>query len=145
MAIDEANDIQIKNLNVPNENIDEQVIDFENDGDREDDSILFDEATEKTETTFIDEKTEKDLTILSNLSGEMNLPTGKKAKLDIEPDDKFTIVKDSSGNEHVVRKSFICWLLNHQKAKLSSDRVERVIKNLGLSKAFIAFSSIKFR
>lgn len=38
----------------------------------------------------------------------------------------FVVVIDSKGNEMVVRKSSVCWLLSNDKYKLSSDRLQRV-------------------
>lgn len=38
----------------------------------------------------------------------------------------FVIVVDGKGNEKVVRKSSVCWLLSKDKYKLSSDRLVRV-------------------
>lgn len=50
----------------------------------------------------------------------------KKRIVNLKPDDECTIVADSSGNEYVVKKLSICWLMNREKSKLSSDRLERV-------------------
>lgn len=38
----------------------------------------------------------------------------------------FVVVVDGRGNEKVVRKSSVCWLLSKDKHKLSSDRLVRV-------------------
>lgn len=40
----------------------------------------------------------------------------------------FTIVADAHGKEIVVRKSSICWLLNKNCVRLSSDRLQRVME-----------------
>lgn len=38
----------------------------------------------------------------------------------------FVCVVDEKGNEKIVRKSSVCWLLSKDKHKLSSDRLVRV-------------------
>lgn len=66
----------------------------------------------------------QDLTILSNIIGHLEL---KNHSLNVlNESGPFTIVIDSRGNEFVVRKLSICWLLNKESSKLSSDHFQRV-------------------
>lgn len=44
----------------------------------------------------------------------------------LDEESPFVVVVDGKGNEKVVRKSSICWLLSKDKHKLSSDRLVRV-------------------
>lgn len=65
----------------------------------------------------------QDLTILSNIIGHLEL---KNHSLNVlNESGPFTIVIDSRGNEFVVRKLSICWLLNKESSKLS-DHFQRV-------------------
>lgn len=57
----------------------------------------------------------------------------------IDEKSPFVAVVDDTGNEKIVRKSSLCWLLSKDKHKLSSDRLVRVMekdysmKNLGMA------------
>lgn len=46
----------------------------------------------------------------------------------IDEKSPFVVVVDGKGNEKVVRKSSVCWLLSMDKHKLSSDRLVRVME-----------------
>lgn len=47
-------------------------------------------------------------------------------QIHLKEDSPFAVVIDKNGEEMVVRKSSICWLLSKDKCKLSSDRLQRV-------------------
>lgn len=119
--ISEANDIQIRNINVCNEDIED--IDNEEISNNED----FSENTENNNDDVLQsEQVLQDLMILSNITGTLELRDFSQDNTQIRQDSPFTVVKDSSGKEHVVRKSSICWLLNSNNSKLSNDRLQRV-------------------
>lgn len=120
--------VQIQNLktNLIVHNDDDNVIQQSEDSEVEDDYLLSNDNVENSKNDLIDTETEGDMKVLLNLNGKIELPAQKKRKFDLKPNDECTIVADASGNEYVVKKSSICWLLNNQKTKLSSDRLERV-------------------
>ena len=108
----------------------------ENVSNDEDDSNGLNDDFVLSRESEIDLDTVRDLTILSCIPGDLKLPAMKKQKHDIKPNDPFIFVTDAKGNEHVVPKSSICWLLNSRKCILSNDKLERV-KDLEYQKTFI--------
>ena len=74
----------------------------------------------------------QDSTILTSLKGPVELiklNETKKLTTELNIDSPFTVVTDSFGKESIIRKSSICWLLNKDSSKLSSDRLVRVREN----------------
>ena len=71
----------------------------------------------------------EDAALLSDFS-DLELKDYSESK-NIEKDipTPFTLVHTNTGQEIVVRKSSICWLLNKSVGKLSSDRMQRVQEN----------------
>lgn len=65
---------------------------------------------------FRGDASEEDLTILSTITSSVGL-NNYPQMFNLEPNSPFSIIKDGSGKEHVVRKSSICWLLNSNVSK----------------------------
>lgn len=55
-----------------------------------------------------------------------NFPEIETESTRIDEKSPFVVVVDGKGNEKIVRKSSLCWLLSKDKHKLSSDRLVRV-------------------
>lgn len=129
--IKKADDIQIRNLSNTN-TIDGHVFNEEQDEKDNLDCEDFSEmstinSTQQTETEEeCDTEVLQDLTILSNVTETLELQDYAEAQANLHSESPFTVVKDSQGKEHVVRKSSICWLFNTKVSKLSSDRLQRV-------------------
>ena len=68
----------------------------------------------------------KDLNILSNVTGTLELKNYEKNKTELSPTSEFVLVRDKMNKESIVRKSSICWLLSQNDFNLSSDRLQRV-------------------
>ena len=68
----------------------------------------------------------KDLSILSNVTGSLELKKYDKCKVKIDPNSEFIVVKDKRNNKSIVRKSSICCLLSKDQSTLSSDTLQRV-------------------
>lgn len=122
-----ANDIQIRNLNDDKTSDDDE---FNKEDDEEENSnytaMPTTNSAQQTAAEQFDTEVLQDLTVLSNITGKLELQDYSEAKIDLNRNSPFTVVKDSHGKEHVVRKSSICWLLSTNVSKLSSDRLQRV-------------------
>lgn len=95
------------------------------DDDMSDENVSDDGDIEKT-IEDVDELEEEDRRKLSGISGELLLQDYSRTGLNVDEDDIYAIVTDSTGKEKKVRKSAIVWYLNNNKSKLSSDRLHRV-------------------
>ena len=81
---------------------------------------------QENDNDFDDSELMEDAPLLSDFS-DLELKDYAESK-NIEKDvfTPFTLVHTNTGQEIVVRKSSICWLLNESVGKLSSDRMQRV-------------------
>lgn len=76
-----------------------------------------------------DEFLVEDVSTLSCVSdGYLNMKNYGETTLALSKTSPFTIVADAHGKEIVVRKSSICWFLNKNCGRLSSDRLQRVME-----------------
>lgn len=131
--IQKADDIQTRNLTI-NNTIDRYVFNEKQDEENNLDCEDFSEVSTTISTHCqqieaaeeCDTETLQDLTILSNVTGTLELQDYAEIEVKLNSESPSTVVKDSQGKEHVVRKSSICWLLNAKVSKLSSDRLQRV-------------------
>lgn len=107
MSVDitKADDIQIRNLKVNINNLDD--IDIQEDSDEEE-GVSFEQNKSNCEEHLESEEVLQDLTIVSNISGTLELRDYSETNVQMRPDSPFTIVTDSHGKEHIVRKSLIC-------------------------------------
>lgn len=74
----------------------------------------------------VDMELTRDVHTLSSVTGEIILRNYGECTISLSETSPYTVVHDSLGNEKVVRKSTICWLLTKNKHSLSSDRLTRV-------------------
>lgn len=84
------------------------------------------ETEEATEETVYSAELEHDLMTLQSVTGTLELKDYSTKKVQLNETSPFAVVRDLSQAEYMVRKSSICWLLNKDKHRLSSDRLERV-------------------
>lgn len=77
----------------------------------------------------IEEELQENIRLLHGITGELSLKDYSGAGFDIDEKDPLTVVEDNAGNAKVVRKSAVCWYLQQNKCKLSSDRLQRVQEN----------------
>lgn len=83
---------------------------------------------EQEDDEFPAEDILEDVSTLSCVSdGYLNMKN-YETTLALSKTSPFTIVTDAHGKEIVVRKSSICWLLNKNCGRLSSDRLQRVME-----------------
>lgn len=116
--------------------LDEEMIDIELDDftDDELDSEIINEDTGYRDNLENDSDAEdglqQDIRLLSGITGELMMKDYSEGlnSSDIEAS-PFAVVIDNAGYEKVVRKSSICWFLQIDKCKLSSDRLQRVQEN----------------
>lgn len=102
---DAAYDIQYQNLKVDSSTF--QNIEDQNDSDS--DSEDFQETDTSNDGEYLaSHEILQDLTTLENITGALELQDYSDTNIHIRLDTSFTIVKDSSGKEHIVRKSSIC-------------------------------------
>lgn len=121
--IENADQVQIRNL-TNNLSSDEDVFIDDDHSDCEESLSGSAQSTEAEE--ICDNEVLQDLSILSNITGTLELQNYSETQTTLNPNGPFATVKDAHGKEFVVRKSSICWLLNSNVAKLSSDRLQRV-------------------
>lgn len=99
--------------------------------DVDDDIPYFDsQQTEEDLDTLAENEIDVELTrnlhTLSSMPGEIILKDYSDFGVKLNEKSPYTVVCDNLGNEKVVRKSTICWLLTRNKHSLSSDRLKRV-------------------
>lgn len=83
---------------------------------------------EQEDDEFPAEDILEDVSTLSCVSdGYLNMKN-YETTLALSKTSSFIIVTDAHDKEIVVRKSFICWLLNKNCGRLSSDRLQRVME-----------------
>lgn len=97
------------------------------DDDDLDEFVLNDKDVENDDVNEAEELA-KDLHTIAGLTGELIMRDYSTLKTKVDENGPFAVVVDSTGMEKVVRKSSICWLLSNDKYKLSSDRLQRVMK-----------------
>ncbi|XP_067203736.1 uncharacterized protein [Linepithema humile] len=86
-------------------------------------------SMEQEDDEFPAEDILEDVSTLSCMSdGYLNMKNYGETTLALSKTSPFTIVADARGKEMVVRKSSICWLLNKNCGRLSSDRLQRVME-----------------
>lgn len=120
--------IQVQNLNMAIDNFTETDINQEESlGNPTDPPLLnvFNDSGDGSNASC-DADLASDLATLTTITGTLELPDYQATKKVADENGPFTLVKDSLGVEHVVRKSSICWMLNRTAGKLSSVRLERV-------------------
>lgn len=102
--------------------------DSDDDFDKVEDHESNDEDVEVEDDAELEEL-EKDLHVISGLTGELMMRDYSTTKIKVDENGPYAVVVDSIGREKVVRKSSICWLLSSDKYKLSNDRLQRVMEN----------------
>lgn len=66
--------------------------------------------------------------ILLGVTGELEMRDYSQTGTVLDEKGRLALVADSTGKEKVVRKGGICWYLNKNRCKLSSDRLKRVME-----------------
>lgn len=74
----------------------------------------------------VEEGLQEDINLLSGITGELCMKDYSTERVSWDEESPFAVVMDNVGNEKFVRKSSICWFLQKDKYKLSSDRLQRV-------------------
>lgn len=104
----------------------EDLVDLD---DLEEESVSSQETERELNGLFADEadmETKRNLHALSSMPGELVLKNYAHCGITLNENSPYTVIRDDLGNEKVVRKSTICWLLTDNKHSLSSDRLTRV-------------------
>jgi len=131
LVVDErVDDSEVDSYDNENNNLYDYV-----DGTRENSTVTstsrvsISKSMEQENDDFPAEDILKDVSTLSCVSdGYLNMKDYGETTLVLNETSPFTIVTDAHGKEIVVRKSSICWLLNKNCSRLSSDRLQRVIE-----------------
>lgn len=118
---------------------------FDDDESEVDPQEIQNELDSKIESE-VDTELRRNLHMLSSMPGELIAKTYDRFDITLNENSMYTVVCDNMGNEKVVRKSLICWLLTKDKHSLSSDRLRRVQQSeLIHAGKFVTFFNVKMK
>lgn len=124
VSIDEADNCDIKNIPDDTSDIAQDIArETEEDCESVPDDLFTNE--DYVDDDDNDEEFLNDVDYLSNIR-DLDLPDCSKRVTSSDEKSPYLSVRNHDGNEKLVRKSALCWLLNKGKQKLSTDRLQRV-------------------
>lgn len=113
---------EVKIVNSFDDNEFDDYLDDELDPDEDNDI----HENEKDFEEGFDDDTCDDINFLSGITGEVIMRDYNTEDMALHEQSPFVLVMDNASNRKVVRKSAVCWFLQQNKYKLSSDRLQRV-------------------